>query len=150
MTEQAVVNDFIAQKKLAIVGVSRSGKKFGNSILKEMTSKGYEMYPVHPEAAEIDGHRCASTLRDVAGEVGGVVMVVKPEQTEQLVREARDAGITRVWMQQGAHSEAAVAFCREAGMSVVANECLLMFSEPVKGVHGFHRWLWKVFGKLPR
>jgi predicted CoA-binding protein len=150
MTNKQSIDTFLAQRSLAIAGVSRSGKKFGNSIMKELRGRGYAMHPVHPEAEEVDGVRCVSSLKDLPEGVGGLVLVVKPEQSEKLVREAKEAGITRVWMQQGAQSDAAVAYCREQDIDVVAGECVLMFSEPVKGIHGFHRWLWKVFGKLPR
>jgi len=150
MTDRQSVDTFLAQRTLAIAGVSRGGKKFGNSIMKELRGKGYTMHPVHPEAEEVDGVRCVQSLKDLPEGVGGLVLVVKPEQTEKLVREAHEAGISRVWMQQGAASDTAVAFCRDQGMDVVAGECILMFSEPVSGIHGFHRWLWKIFGKLPR
>jgi len=150
MNSKTEVQEFVAEKTLALVGASRGGKKFGNTILKEMQTKGYTMYPVHPEAEEIDGVRCVPSLQDLPEDVGGVVFVVKPGVTEQLVREVKEAGISRVWMQQGAASDQAIAYCREQGIDVVANECLLMFSEPVQGIHGFHRWLWNIFGKLPR
>ncbi|MCB2203385.1 CoA-binding protein [bacterium] len=149
MTSKHDIDDFLAQRKLAIAGVSRSGKKFGNSILREFKARGYEMYPVHPEAEEIDGQACVRSLKELPAEVGGLILVVKPEVTQRLVREAREAGITRVWMQQGAASEDAERYCREQGMGVVSNECVFMFTEPVQGIHGFHRWLWKVIGKLP-
>lgn len=55
---RASVEDFVAQKTLALAGVSRSGKKFGNSLLKELCQKGYTVYPAHPEAKEIDGVPC--------------------------------------------------------------------------------------------
>jgi len=150
MTSKTSVEAFVAQKTLALAGASRSGKKFGNSILKELRQKEYTVYPVHPEAETIDGVRCYRSFADLPEEVGGVLLVVKPEQTAQLVRDAKDAGIPRVWMQQGARSEEAVQFCRDNGIDVVQKECILMFTEPVNGVHSFHRWLWKVFGKLPR
>lgn len=150
MTSKTSVETFIAQKTLALAGASRSGKKFGNSVLKELTDRGYTVYPVHPEAEEIDGQRCYASLKDLPEAVGGAVLVTKPTQTELLVRQAKEAGIPRVWMQKGAHSDDAVTFCRENGIDAVHDECILMFSDPVNGVHAFHRWLWKVFGKLPK
>lgn len=146
----ATVEDFVAQKTLALAGASRSGKKFGNSVMKELRAKGYTVHPVHPEAEEIDGVRCVPSLADLPEPVGGVVLTVKPHETEKLVREAHAAGIPRVWMQQGAQSDDAIAFCRDNGVDAVHGECILMFAGPVQGVHAFHRWLWKVFGKLPK
>jgi uncharacterized protein len=147
---RSTVEDFIAQKTLALAGASRGGKKFGNSVLKELRDKGYTVYPVHPEAKDIDGVVCAPSLAALPAEVGGLVLIVKPSESEKLVREAHAAGIRRVWMQQGAESAAAIAFCRDNGIDVVFGECLLMFTEPVQSVHSFHRWVWKIFGKLPQ
>ena len=81
-------------------------------------------------------------------QVGGVVLVVPPEQTEKLVRQAKEAGIQRVWMQQGAESPQAIAYCADNGIDAVHGECIMMFAQP-KGIHRFHRWLWSVLGKLP-
>lgn len=147
---RSTVEDFVAQKTLALAGASRGGKKFGNSVLKELRDKGYTVYPVHPEVKDIDGVACAPSLAALPAEVGGLVLVVKPAESEKLVREAHAAGIRRVWMQQGAESAEAIAFCRDNGIDVVFGECLLMFAEPVQSVHSFHRWVWKIFGKLPK
>ena len=40
MASQASVDDFLAQRTLAIAGVSRSGKGFGNVVLKRDTGPG--------------------------------------------------------------------------------------------------------------
>ena len=148
MTTKAVVEDFIDQRTLAIVGVSRSGKKFGNAASRELRKKGYRVLPVHPEADSIDGERCYPSLGALPEQVGGVLVVVPPQQTEQVVRQAVDAGIRRVWMQQGAESKAAIDFCRERGVSVVHGECILMFAAPT-GAHKLHHWVWRLFGRLP-
>ena len=149
MTTREAVDGFLAQKTLALAGVSRSGRKFGNAVLKDLRRKGYEVLPVHPEAAAIDGTRCYRSLAELPNAVGGLVLVVPPPQTEKLVEEAADAGIRRVWMQQGAESPAAVRICEERGIDAIHGECILMFAEPAGFVHRAHRWIRKVCGKLP-
>jgi uncharacterized protein len=148
-TSAATVDAFMAEKTLAIAGVSRSGQKFGNSIMKELGAKGYTLLPVHPEADEIDGHPCARSLGELTQPVGGVIVVVKPEQAIQVVRDAHAAGIPRVWFQQGSQSNKAIEFCRQNGMEVVSKLCILMFAEPVESIHAFHRFLKRVFGTMP-
>ena len=149
MTSKAIVKEFLEQPTLAVVGVSRAGNKFGNTAYKELKSKGYRVYPVHPEADAIDGDRCYPSLNALPEPVDGVLIVVPPQQTEKVVREAAEAGIRRVWMQQGAESVAAVRFCEEQGMDVVHNECVLMFAEPTAFPHRLHRCVWRLLGKLP-
>ncbi len=150
MTTQAAVNDFVSQKKLAIVGVSRKKGKFGNYALRELRAKGYKLFPIHPEAESIEGEKCFGKLADLPEAVGGLLVIVPPAATEQVVREAASAGISRVWMQQGAESPAAVQFCEKNGIQEVHGECILMFAQPTGLLHGTHRWVWKILGKLPQ
>jgi predicted CoA-binding protein len=149
MTSRAVVEEFLAQSTLAVVGASRDEKKFGNKVYKDLIRKGYKTYPVNPKAEEIEGQPCYPDLAALPEAVDGVVFVVPPAQTEKVVREAAELGISRVWMQQGSESEEAIRWCAENGISVVAGECILMFAEPAEFYHRAHRWVWGVLGKLP-
>ena len=144
-----LVRDFVAQKRLALAGASRSGKKFGNAILRELKERGCDVVPVHPQAPELEGLRCVARLSDLSGLVDGLVVVTPPSEAVKLVREAADMGIPRVWLQQGAGSDEALAIARERGVSLVHGHCLLMFLPEVRGFHRFHRGLWGLLGKLP-
>ena len=149
LNSRSDVELFIRQRTLAVVGVSRTGKKFGNVIYRSLRSKGYRVIPVHPAAETLEGDRCAADLHHLPEPVDGLVLVVPPKESEHLVREAYDAGIRRVWMQQGASSPAAVQYCRDHGMTVISGECLLMFIEPAEWIHRAHRWVWKKLDRLP-
>lgn len=149
MTTRSAVEQFLAQRSLALAGASRSGKKFGNTVFKELTAKGYEVALVHPAAPDIGGHRCYPAVTELPHEVGGLVLVVPPDQTEGLVRQAASAGIRHVWMQQGSESPKAVEFCQANGINEVHGECILMFAQP-SGIHKFHGWVWRLLGKLPK
>lgn len=150
MTSKAVVDDFLSQRKIALVGISSKKKKFGNIVCKELKSKGYEVFPVHPQADTIDGESCWPTLAALPEPVDGVVLVIPPPETEKVVQEAAAAGIRRIWMQQGAESDNAVRFCEENNIAVVHGECILMFAEPLGFVHKLHRWVWGLLGRLPK
>jgi predicted CoA-binding protein len=149
MTSKAAVEDFLGQQTLAVVGASRDEKKFGNKVYKDLIRKGYKTYPVNPNAEEIEGQPCYPDLSALPEAVDGVVFVVPPAQTEKVVREAAEVGVSRVWMQQGSESADAVRFCEDNGISVVAGECILMFAEPAEFYHRMHRWVWGLLGKLP-
>jgi hypothetical protein len=151
MTTKRDVDEFLAQKTLAIVGVSRSGKKFGNAILKDLTKLGYRLLPVHPEAAEVDGVRAYPSIAAIPEPVGGVIVVVPPARAEGVVKEAAAHGIRRVWLQQGAESAEAIKFCQDNGMSVVHGQCVLMFPKPgTSWIHSAHRWVWDLIGRSPK
>ena len=133
---------------LAIAGVSRSGKGFGVAALRELRRQGYRLYPVHPHADVVDGVRCYPRLSDLPERVGGVLVVVPPEQGFEVVRSAAAAGIRHVWLQQGAESAALLRVCQDLGLDTVSGECVLMYAHPA-GIHRAHRWLWGLLGKVP-
>ncbi len=149
MTSREAVTDFLAQRTLALAGMSRGGRGFGNVVHRELKAKGYTVYAVHPQADLIGGERCWPSLADLPGPVGGVVVSLPPGQAENVVREAHRAGIRRVWLSQGSESPEAIRFCEEHGMAVIARECILMFAEPAAWIHRVHRGLWRMLGKLP-
>jgi hypothetical protein len=120
------IQDFIAGKRIAVVGASRSGKKFGNSAMAELKQRGYQVLVVHPEAVEIDGERCYPNLAAVQGQADGVWICVPPKQAQAVVKEAAEAGFDKIWLQQGAESPEALALARELGVKPVAGKCILL------------------------
>ncbi len=149
MTSKSSVDNFLSQKNIAVVGVSRNPKKFGNSIYRSLKEKGYSVFPVNPNAEKIDRDICYPDILSLPGEVTAVVISVPPEETEKVVRKVHQAGITRVWMQQGSESIEAIKFCEEHSIDCVSNECILMFAEPAEFFHRAHRWIRGLRGKLP-
>ena len=151
MASKHQIDEFLAQKTLAIAGVSRSGKKFGNTILKDLTTLGYRLLPLHPKAVEVGGHRAYPSFAALPEPVGGVIVVVPPAQAESVVKAAAAHGIRRVWLQQGAASPQAIRFCEDNGISVVHGECVLMYLKPsTSWIHSAHRWVWELVGRAPK
>lgn len=149
MTSQKSVDEFLSCKNLAVVGVSRKSSKFGNVIYKELKKKGINVYGVNPIMDSIQGDKCYHSLAELRGKVDAVVNVVSSKQTVDVVKEAKEIGVKNIWMQQGSESEEAIKYCKQNGINEIHKECILMFADPVKSIHGFHRWIWKVLGKLP-
>jgi uncharacterized protein len=145
---QPEVEKFVQLKKLAIVGASRSGNKFGNTIMTELKTRGYQTSIVHPEATEIGGQKCYPNLAALRGQVDGVVVCVPPAQAEKVVDEAVKAGIKNIWLQQGAESAQAVALGKQLDATVVSGKCILMYAPPVTSFHRFHRGFMKIIGQL--
>ena len=125
---QLAIYDFLSQRSLAVVGVSRSGKKFGNAIYRTLKQHGYRLYPMHLEAVTVEGDKCYPDFQSLPERVGGVVLCIPPLQTEEVLHQVLEAGIRRVWMQQGAESYAAIRYCEINGISEVHGQCILMFS----------------------
>jgi len=148
MISQERIDAFLRNHRMAIAGMSRSGKKFGNIVYKTLTEKGYELTPLHPEAHEFGGVPSISRINDLPDGVEDLLLVIPPAATEEMVKQIPESNIKRVWMQQGAESDEAIAFCEENNIPVVYGTCILMHSQPT-GIHKFHHWLMGLFGKLP-
>lgn len=149
MTSKAAVEEFMAGRRLAFVGVSRTGKGFGSGAYRELKTKGYVLFPVHPAAETFDGDPCIGSLAELAGKVDGVVVVVSPPEALKVVQQASAAGIGRVWLQQGAESAEALTWAREHGMQLIHGECILMFVEHGAWFHRAHRGIRGLMGRLP-
>lgn len=145
--EQAI-QDFINGKRIAVVGASRSGKKFGNTALTELAARGYQVFLVHPSAAEIDGMQCYPNLTALQGQIDGALVVVPPLQAMAVLREAAAIGLKNVWLQQGAESPEVLALAQELGLNMVTKRCVLMYAPPVRSFHAWHRGFAKLFGQL--
>lgn len=146
------IREFLAQKRIAMVGLSRDPKHFSVYLFKELVRRGYDVVPVNPNAAEVDGRRCLMSVRDIYPPVESVLLMTTPAVTEKVVGECAAAGIKRVWMYRaggkGAVSDAAVQVCRDEGMKVVPGECPFMFL-PHPGFHGVHGFVRKITGRYP-
>jgi predicted CoA-binding protein len=150
MTTKRDVDEFASQGKLALVGMSGKKKKFGNQIYQELTASGYELFPVHPTAKSIDGRTCWPTLAAVPEPVEGVIIAVPPQSAFQVVKEAVQAGLERIWLQPGADSPEAIRYGEEHGVNVIHGHCVLMFMGSSHWIHRLHGWFWGVLGKLPK
>jgi predicted CoA-binding protein len=147
-TTRKAIDSFFNQKHIAVAGVSRDKKKFGSIIYKTLEEKGFTVYPVNPNMESYEGKTCFATVEDLPKAVTALVINTKPDVTKELVSKARAKGIAHIWLQQGSADKATLNELE--GTDIIGKECLLMFAEPVKGIHGFHRWLKKSFGSLPQ
>ena len=147
------IQDFLAQKRFAFVGVSRQPKDFSRALFREFRARGYDPVPVHPGVDSIDGVPCVGTLREIQPPVDSVLLMTPPDVTETLVRECPKAGIKRVWLYRGggkgAGTPGAVRFCEDNGIAIVPGECPFMFFPETGWVHRFHGFVRKISGSYP-
>jgi|MudIll2142460700_1097286.scaffolds.fasta_scaffold1078937_1 predicted CoA-binding protein len=145
MTSAMTTDEFLSHKKLALVRLSAQSPIMGVSMSEELRPKGYEVSVVYLSARETD-----LTLDDVKGKVEGAIIAVPKSRCAAAVSEAIEAGIPRLWIQAGSDSKEALALCEEKGIPFIRGACVLMYAQPVKSIHAFHRGLWKMFGKLQK
>lgn len=148
-----VIEEFVNNSELAIAGVSSDPKKWGNMLYRELTKKGYTVYPVNPKLDEAEGTKCYHSVSDLPDHIENLILATPPSATEAIVRECKDSGIKRIWMHQGgggtgAHSDDAEKYVREHNMELVHGFCPMMFFPPT-GIHKIHLWFKKISGKVP-
>lgn len=153
-TLEDAAREFLAQKRIAVAGVSRKGDVPANAIYKKLKTTGHEVFAVNPNASEVEGDTCYPNLSAIPGGVDGVVIATPPGVAAGLVRECAERGIPRVWMHRsfgtGSVDHEAVKMCRERGIAVIPGSCPMMFCEPVDVAHKCLRWFLHVSGKEAR
>ena len=144
------VADFLRGKRFAVAGVSRGTGSSANAVYLKLRDCGYEVFPVNPNAAHVEGVDCYPDLASIPGNLDGVVVVTHPSVSVSVVRQAAERGVPRVWLHrsfQGSVSAAAVRECKKAGVTCIVGGCPLMYCEPVDAGHA---WLCKILGWLGR
>jgi predicted CoA-binding protein len=155
-TLEAKVNDFLNQKRIAVAGVSRNQSRHpaANLIYRRLKTTGHDVFAVNPHMPTFDGDRCYPDVPSIPGGVDGVVIVTRPEVTERIVHQCSDVRVRRVWMHQSlaggsSVSPAAVDYCRQHDISVIAGACPMMYGDGVDFGHTCMRWILKLKGGLP-
>jgi hypothetical protein len=156
MSIQPVVDDFLKQKRIAVVGVSATKQDAANFIYRTLRERGYEVYAINPNAAQVEGDTAYPDVKSTPEKPDAAVIVTRPEVTEQVVRECDEAGIKRVWMHHSldmlgrSSSPKAVQYCQEHGIAVISGGCPMMFLEPVDFGHKCMRTVSRWMGHLPK
>lgn len=126
LDQASLISDFVGRRVWAIVGVSANPAKFGHRIYRDLRRAGYRVYAVNPHETEILGDRVYPNLAALPELPEVVDLVVPPHVSEQIVEEALAAGVRRIWMQPGAESRQALAFCQASGIEVLAHACAMV------------------------
>jgi predicted CoA-binding protein len=154
-TINEAAQEFLAQKRIAVAGVSRTPAGHGaNPVYRRLRERGYNVFAVNPNADTVEGDPCYRDLRSIPGGVDAVVIGTTPAMAESVVRDCHELCITRVWMHrgfgEGSVSEAAADFCRRNGMSVIAGGCPLMFEPTSDFSHRAMCWYLNLRGAIPK
>jgi uncharacterized protein len=126
---QELIQEFLAQKRFVVVGATDNPQKYGNQIYKTLKRHGYEVYPVNPNLNELEGDKCYSSLAEIPVKVDVVDFVVPPKVTENILKQCKELGLSRIWLQPGSESGTAIAFCQENNLKVVHGICVILSRE---------------------
>jgi len=154
-----LVQEFLSQKKIAVVGVSDKRDTGCNLSYKKFKEAGYQVAAVNPRISTFEGDPCYPDLGSIPGKPDAVFMLTNPKVTEQVVQQCVDLGIKYVWMHcmmgtkpglasgMTSVSQSAVEMCRTNGITVIPGSCPNQFLQPYP-FHGIMRSMWKLFGLM--
>lgn len=146
---------FLSNRRIAVTGVSREPANHGgNVVYNRLRERGYEVFPVNPNAETVEGDHAYHDLKSIPDGVDAVVIATRPSHAETTMRECVELGIDQVWMHRafgaGSVSDEATAYGREHGVTVIDGGCPLMFSPCDDGGHRFMRRMLTLTGTVPR
>jgi uncharacterized protein len=152
-----LVQDFLAQKKIAVVGVSDKRETGCNLGYQKFKATGYTVYAVNPHLTTFDGDPCYPDLKTIPEKPDAVLIFTNPKVTEQIVQQCVELGIKHVWMHclmgtkpglaagMTSVSQDAVQVCRANGIAVIPGACPNQFLKP-DSFHAIARVLWRTLG----
>jgi hypothetical protein len=144
------IANFFTSEAFAVVGVSNNKHKFGYTVYRQFKDRQFKVYPVNKNYENYNGCQCFNSVKELSENVKSVVLVVPPTETEKVIKDCVGTGIQNIWMQPGSKSNNAIELANQNNISVIHDECILMFLKPVKSIHVFHRWINKIFSKYRR
>jgi hypothetical protein len=148
------IDAFFASPRLAIVGVPRDPKEFGQRLYSDLRSWGYDAVAVSPHLETIGDAPAYKRVQDIPAPVDGALLLTSPVVNEQIARDCAEAGIKRIWFygvsDRSSENEAAISYCREQGISVIPGYCPYMFAPRSPFFHKIHGFVARVTGQCPR
>jgi hypothetical protein len=153
----SLVQDFLAQKKIAVVGVSDKRETGCNLAYKKFKENGYQVYAVNPRITTYDGATCYPDLKSIPEKPDGIFILTSPKVAEQVVEQCVDLGIKYVWMHcmmgtkpglaasMTSVSQSAVEMCKAHGITVIPGACPNQFLRP-DFAHALMRVMWHAVG----
>ena len=146
---------FLTSRRVAVTGVSRHPQDHGSNVVyRRLRDRGYETFAVNPNADEVEGDPCYHDLESIPGGVDAVVIATRPERAESTMRECAELGIKQVWMHRGpgggSVSEAATAYGRRHGITVIDGGCPCMYGRTADFGHKAMRVMFTLSGNVPK
>jgi len=110
----------------AVVGATTNTDKYGYRVLKDLAGAGFNVIGVNPKYTGIDGIPVYPTVADIPEKPDVLSVVVPPEVGLTILDEAKAAGISKLWFQPGAESQAIQDKAKLLGLDIMADGSCIM------------------------
>jgi predicted CoA-binding protein len=157
MKIDTLVEEFLAQDNIAVVGVSDKRETGCNAAYHRFKEAGYTVSGVNPRLTTFEGDPCYPDLASIPEKPDAVFILTNPTVTDEIVQQCVDLGVKHVWMHcmmgtkpgsaasMTSVSQDAVQMCRENGITVIPGSCPNQFLKPDFG-HRMMRMIFRTFG----
>lgn len=142
------IEKYLENKHIAVIGASSDAKAFSNIIISELNAKGYAAYPVNPKGGMIANMRVYLNISEVPSQAKAAYIITNPKQTDQALESAINAGYKHIWVHNSCDTKSVTEFSKP-DINLIFGQCLVMYLSNT-GVHRFHKFILKLFNKLPK
>jgi len=147
MTTKESVEQFLNSKCIAIIGVSSNSKTYSRMVYDAFCERGYNVLAVNPKLTEINGAKCYPNISSLPDTVDAIIIIIKGEKAKDILNDAINKGVKNIWMHFGCSLKNPETITMGKNISLISGECALLWLQPVKGFHKFHRFFRDLFSK---
>jgi len=104
---------------VAVIGASNDRRKFGNKAVRAFVRQGYDVKPVNPKTAMVEGLPTYASVSDIPGPVDLITVYVPPEIGERLLPEIASKQPAELWINPGAESDTLLAKAAVLGLQPI-------------------------------
>jgi predicted CoA-binding protein len=106
-------------KSVAIIGASADRSKFGNKAVRAFVQQGYEVYPVNPKEAEIEGLPAFKSIADVPVQPNLISVYLPPPVLLKVLPAIAAKGCDEFWLNPGTESDEVLAEAEKLGLNII-------------------------------
>ena len=90
-----MLEEIFAPKSVAVIGASPDPTRLGHRVLANVVENGYKgrIYPIHPTAADVLGHKAYPSIAAVPEDVEMAVIVIPPQHVLPVVEQCGQKGV---------------------------------------------------------
>jgi len=138
-------SNFFDNQPIAIIGVSRSKKKFANMFFSKLINNGYT---VNPNTDDINNTKCYRDITNVPEGVQSAIIITHHKHTDKILEDTIKRGIKNIWIQQKSESTRTKDIvAQNTDFNIITNSCVFMYAKPVNGMHRFHKFIKSMISK---
>ncbi|CDS10979.1 hypothetical protein LRAMOSA03243 [Lichtheimia ramosa] len=122
---------FIKSSHFAVIGASTDRSKYGNRVLRWYQDYGLPVTPVNPKEKQVENLASIASIDELENPKETALSIITPPKvTLQVLKRAKELGITKLWLQPGAEDKAVLDYAQDAGLDIIAGGPCILVSGP--------------------